>query len=79
MLSSVLITASTQSGVNFPIPFVVLNASSQWVIGQNDSSEANILELDSRCIQLLNPSHCRIRFTLLDRNFHVYIAANLFC
>lgn len=79
MFGSALIAASTQSGVTLPISHSVLDGSSQCLIGQNVTSTANILQLDGNGLELPNPSGVRIRFPLIERNFHLYLSAGLFC
>lgn len=76
MLGSVPITSSTQSGLTLAIFYLLLDRSSEWVIGWKLTFKAKILQLDCNCIELPSPCGSPIRRVLLE--FHLYLVDSLF-
>lgn len=78
MFGPVLLTARRKSGLAPAIRHLVLDGSSQWVVGRNVTSRANILQLDGSCIELPGPHRGRVRLLLHEDKFHLYLDSSLF-
>lgn len=80
ILGSVLMEARTDQGTNVQIRHLVIDGSSQWVVGRNVTSHCDILHANQNKL-ILPPDangNSQGSITLVDRDMHTYIPHQVF-
>ena len=75
ILGSVLLQAVTDDGVPVSIRHLVIEGSSQWIIGRNVTRNVDIIHSNGNCLKLKNGSI----ITLIDHDLHSYVPYSSFC
>ena len=79
MLVSVLISAKSDQGVPLQIRHLIIEGSSQWVIGRNVTRFCNIHHFDRNCLMFRSPvSDELLSMSLYDVGDHCYLPFSTF-
>lgn len=78
MLGSAMLADIKPTGTELNIRHLILDASSQWVIGRNFTSPSNILVLKGRFIELSSHTGARLLLSLTNHNMHLHLPLTLF-
>lgn len=77
MIGSENIVARSENGIFLRILHLFLDGSSQWMLGRNATSRANIIQLDENVIALLGPDKVRLRIKLIDHDYHLWFPKSM--
>lgn len=73
IIGSIMLTAKTETG-QIMIRHLVIEGSSQWILGRNVTKKCNIVHIGGNFLEL--PDQSRIPIT--NKDFHSYISGKLF-
>lgn len=78
ILGSVVLPATAPDNSLLLIRHLVLDGSSQWVVGRNVTSRSNILHMDDSFLVTTGLDGAPLRLPPLDRNHHLLLPQSLF-
>lgn len=73
ILGSILLTALSDDCSPIHIRHLVLEGSSQWLIGRNITGKSNIMHIGTNAIVFAGPNHSTKSITMVDHDLHSYV------
>lgn len=72
-MCSVTIDEISSHGTILSIRHLVLDGSSQWVVGRNLTSRKNILQFDANVMIVPGAHNISVNLPLFDHELHIYL------
>lgn len=79
IVGSICLPMAADCGSTIIVRHLILEGSSQWVIGRNVTSQCDIVHVNGNMLSVPTSDSTRLHITMTDHNFHSYIPYNEFC
>lgn len=73
IVGSVVLSLTADCGSTVQVRHLVLDGSSQWVIGRNVTHQSDIVHVDGNLLSIPKPHNNRITVSMIDHDLHSYI------